>query len=125
MKELLAKCIAWVKQERHYTLTKDKTKLFLTVALIIASVGDIVTTLLALSAGGYEANPFMKLVVNPNNPLPLILVKGLFIILVIIYFNELDRDESKRYAANYIILLPTLLLFAAIINNIYQLSLLL
>ena len=120
-----ARLIDWLRDENNYTLTKDRTKLFLTIALLVTFIGDIVTTLIAINNGGHEANPLMKFVVDTGNPLPLILVKAVFIAIIIIYYNAIKKDEKHKHLANYVIISPTVITLIAVINNIYQILLLL
>lgn len=68
------------------TIIQNPTNFILGLALALVSALDILTTQICLSTGmGYEANPFMRAVVD--NPLLIIFVKGFALGLVIFVVN--------------------------------------
>jgi len=67
-------------------LIHNPTDFTLGILLALVFTLDIATTQICLSTGiGYEANPFMRAVVD--NPLSIILVKGIALVFVIFVVN--------------------------------------
>ena len=72
------------------SIIKNPTDLILGLALALVFALDILTTQICLSNGlGYEANPFMRAVVE--NPILTIFVKGTALGLIIILVNSLQN----------------------------------
>ena len=96
------------------SIIKNPTNFVLGLALSLVFALDICTTQICLSTGiGYEANPIMRAVVE--NPLLIIIVKGIGLGLVILVVN-CYKTKWIGYVGMSVVIGITL---GAVINNVF------
>jgi hypothetical protein len=97
-------------------IIKNPTNLILGLVLALVFALDILTTQICLSTGiGHEANPIMRAVVE--NPLVMILTKGLALLLTIYIVNEFCKHFPEwvgRFGMSVVIGIT----LGAVINNL-------
>ena len=95
---------------------KNKGDLILGLLLALVFSADICTTQICLSTGiGHEANPIMRAVVE--NPLLMILTKGLALLLTIYMVNEF-RKHFPEWIGYFGMSVCIGITLGAVINNL-------
>ena len=95
------------------SIIKNPDDLILGLILALVFAADICTTQICLSTGiGYEANPIMRAVVD--NPILIILVKGIALGLIIIVINCYKTKWIGHFGMSVVIGIT----LGAVINNL-------
>ena len=63
--------------------------ILLTIAAVILICTDVITTLLAIKHGAYEANPIMAKLFSAAGIVPILLITHGAVIAALIYYNSL------------------------------------
>ena len=101
---------------------RKKEYIILILFLSISLLADILTTLYILSTNPgstWEANPFMKYIVNVNYPGLMILLKGLLLVIALLFAEYALIKNSNKYLPMLIFILPALVTYIAAFWNIY------